>query len=84
MSRFEEVVNEAIDEVVLAEALQRRGARRPDRRAASATARRGCVPRSPIAARYPETVPTPVSGKPTQEIYTLFGTAVASSAGPGR
>jgi GTP cyclohydrolase I/GTP cyclohydrolase-4 len=34
-----------------------------------------------IAARYPETVPTPVSGLPTQEIYTLLGTAVASERG---
>ena len=34
-----------------------------------------------IAARYPETVPAPVSGLPTQEIYTLFGTAVASERG---
>jgi GTP cyclohydrolase I/GTP cyclohydrolase-4 len=34
-----------------------------------------------LAARYPETLPAPVSGKPTQEIYTLFGTAVASAAG---
>ena len=34
-----------------------------------------------IAARYPETVPTPASGLPTQEIYTLLGTAVASERG---
>jgi GTP cyclohydrolase I/GTP cyclohydrolase-4 len=34
-----------------------------------------------ISARYPETVPAPVSGIPTQEIYTLFGTAVASERG---
>ena len=34
-----------------------------------------------IAARYPETVPAPVSGLPTQELYTLFGTAVASERG---
>ena len=34
-----------------------------------------------ISARYPETVPAPVSGIETQEIYTLFGTAVASERG---
>jgi GTP cyclohydrolase IV len=34
-----------------------------------------------IAARYPETVPAPVSGIPTQEIYTLLGTAVVSERG---
>ena len=34
-----------------------------------------------IAARYPRNVPAPVSGIPTQEIYTLHGTAVASERG---
>ena len=34
-----------------------------------------------IAARYPETVATPVSGLRTQEIYTLCGTAVVSERG---
>ena len=34
-----------------------------------------------IAARYPEHKPAPVSGIPTQEIYTLFGSAVASERG---
>jgi GTP cyclohydrolase IV len=34
-----------------------------------------------IAARYPETVPAPASGLPTQELYTLYGTAVASDRG---
>src|SRR5256885_686463 len=34
-----------------------------------------------VAARYPETVSTPESGKSTQEIYTLFGTAVSSERG---
>jgi GTP cyclohydrolase-4 len=80
MSRFEEVVNEAIDQVVLGEALraeelaahiaqqvrERQGGMRAEVR---------------ISARYPETVPAPASGMPTQEIYTLFGTAVASERG---
>ena len=37
-----------------------------------------------IAAHYPETKPAPASGSLTQEIYTLFGTAVASAAGTRR
>jgi GTP cyclohydrolase I/GTP cyclohydrolase-4 len=37
-----------------------------------------------IAARYPEHRPAPVSGIPTQELYTLFGTAVASELGTRR
>jgi GTP cyclohydrolase IV len=83
MSRFEEVVNEAIDEVILGEAFKaetlashiaervrdRQGGRR-----AEAT----------IAARYPERKRAPVSGASTQEIYTLFGSAVASGRGTRR
>jgi GTP cyclohydrolase IV len=37
-----------------------------------------------IAARYPEHKPAPVSGIATQEIYTLFGSAVASESGTRR
>ncbi|MDP8966993.1 MAG: GTP cyclohydrolase, FolE2/MptA family, partial [Actinomycetota bacterium] len=37
-----------------------------------------------IAARYPEHKPAPVSGILTQEIYTLYGRAVASAAGTRR
>jgi GTP cyclohydrolase I/GTP cyclohydrolase-4 len=37
-----------------------------------------------IAARYPELKPAPVSGIATQEIYTLFGSAVASERGTRR
>src|SRR3954454_5149697 len=73
MSRFEEVINEAIGEVVLGESTfkaetlaehiaelvrDRQGARRAE---------------VTVAARYPEHKPAPVSGIPTQEIYTLFG-----------
>jgi GTP cyclohydrolase IV len=84
MSRFEEIVNEAIDEVILGEAAfkaetlashiaervrDRQGARRAE---------------VTIAARYPEHKQAPVSGVPTQEIYTLFGSAVASGRGTRR
>lgn len=80
MSRFEEIVGEAIDEVVLGEAFkaevlaahvaekvrERQGGERAE---------------VSITARYPETVQTPETGKSTQEIYVLYGTAVASARG---
>ena len=80
MSRFEEVVNEAIDQVVLSESLRAEGlaahiAERVRERQG------GLRAEVRISARYPETKPTPVSELPTQEIYTLFGTAVASERG---
>jgi GTP cyclohydrolase I/GTP cyclohydrolase-4 len=80
MSRFEEVVNEAIDEVVLGETL--RAEELACHIAERVRARQeGLRAEVTIAARYPETVPTPVSGLETQEIYTLLGTAVASERG---
>jgi GTP cyclohydrolase I/GTP cyclohydrolase-4 len=84
MSRFEETVNEAIDEVVLGEAgfkaetLATHIAERVRERQESLRAE------VTIAARYPENKPAPVSGSPTQEIYTLFGSAVASELGTRR
>src|SRR5689334_21447798 len=84
MSRFEEVVNDVIGAVVLgesgfkAEQLAQRIAEQVRERQG---ARRAEVT---IAARYPEHKPAPVSGIPTQEIYTLFGSAVASEAGTRR
>jgi GTP cyclohydrolase-4 len=80
MSRFEETVNEAIDQVVLGETL------RAEQLAAHIAEhirerQEGMRAEVTIAARYPETVPTPVSGLPTQEIYTLHGTAVVSERG---
>ncbi len=84
MSRFEEVVNTAIGEVILGEATfraetlaqhiaelvrERQGARRAEVR---------------LSARFPEHKPAPISGISTQEIYTLFGTAISSEAGTRR
>ncbi len=84
MSRFEEVVNEAIGEVVLGESpfkaetlaehiaqlvRERQGARRAE---------------VTIQARFPEYKPAPVSGVQTQELYTLHGCAVATAAGTRR
>jgi GTP cyclohydrolase IV len=84
MSRFDEVVNEAIGEVVLsgsafqAETLAQRVAELVRERQGAARAE------VTIAARYPEHKPAPVSGVQTQEIYTLYGRAVASARGTRR
>src|ERR1035437_5510216 len=84
MSRFEEVINEAIGEVVLGESTfraetlaehiaqlvrTRQGARRAE---------------VTIEARFPEHKPAPVSGIQTQELYTLHGCAVATELGTRR
>jgi GTP cyclohydrolase-4 len=84
MSRFEEVINDVIGEVVLGETgfkaeqlaqhIAERVRERQDALRAEVT----------IAARYPEHKPAPVSGIPTQEIYTLYGSAVASARGTRR
>ncbi len=80
MSRFEEIVAEAIDEVVLGEALQ---AEVLAAHIAQHVRERqgGLRAEVSVTARYPQTVTTPKSGLQTQEIYTLFGTAVASVRG---
>jgi GTP cyclohydrolase-4 len=80
MSRFEEIVGEAIDEVVLGEAF------RAEVLAAHIAQRvrerqGGLRAEVSVSARYPETVTTPASGQQTQEIYGLFGTAVDSLRG---
>ena len=84
MSRFEEVVNDAIGEVVLGESTFKaetlaehiaelvRGRQR---------ARRAEVT---VEARFPEHKPAPVSGIQTQELYTLHGAAMASDLGTRR
>ncbi|MBV9363730.1 MAG: GTP cyclohydrolase I FolE2 [Solirubrobacterales bacterium] len=84
MSRFEEVVNDAIGEVVLGESTfkaetlaehiaqlvrARQGARRAE---------------VSIEARFPEHKPAPVSGIQTQELYTLHASAVCSEVGTRR
>src|SRR6202167_3463247 len=84
MSRFEEVVNEAIREVVLGESplraetlaediaqlvRERQGARRAE---------------VTVEARFPEYKPAPVSGIETQELYTLYGCALSTESGTRR
>src|SRR3954466_12534351 len=80
MSRFEEIVNEAIDEVVLGEAFKAEvlAAHVAERVRERQAGQRAEVS---ITARYPETAKTPETGKSTQEIYVLYGTAVASKRG---
>ena len=83
MSRFDEVIGEAIDEVVLSEAFK---AETLATHIAERVRERQGGMRSEvtIAARYPEHKPAPVSGSPTQELFTLFGSAVASERGVRR
>src|SRR5580704_11882579 len=84
MSRFEEVINEAIGEVVLGESTFR-AENLAQRVAKLVRTRQGALRAEvTIAARYPEHKPAPVSGINTQEIYTLYGRAVASERGTRR
>src|ERR1700744_4036477 len=84
MSRFEEVVNDAINDVVLGESTfkvetlaehiaaivrDRQGARRAEVN---------------VEARFPEHKPAPVSGIETQELYTLHGSAICTEVGTRR
>ncbi|HEX5618424.1 MAG TPA: GTP cyclohydrolase, FolE2/MptA family [Solirubrobacteraceae bacterium] len=82
--RFDEGVNDVIGEVVLSA-----GAFKAEQlavRIAAGVRERLDAVRAEvtIAARYPEYKPAPVSGIETQEIYTLFGSAVASARGTRR
>jgi len=84
MSRFEEVINETIGEVILGEATFR-AETLAEHVATLVRERQGALRAEvTIAARYPEHKPAPVSGIPTQEIYTLYGSAVASERGVRR
>jgi GTP cyclohydrolase I/GTP cyclohydrolase-4 len=84
MSRFEEVINEAIGQVVLNETAfkvetlaehiaqlvrNRQGARRAE---------------VTVEARFPEHKPAPASGIQTQELYTLHGSAICTELGTRR
>src|SRR3954451_6283148 len=83
MSRFEEVVEETIDEVLLGESFK---AETLASHIAEHVRERqdGLRAEVTIAARYPEHKNAPVSGIRTQAIYTLFGSAVASERGTRR
>ena len=84
MSRFEEVVNDVIGEVVLGESGFK--AEQLAQHVAEQVRERQDAVRAEvtIAARYPEHKPAPLSMIATQEIYTLFGSAIASERGTRR
>jgi len=84
MSRFEEVVNDAIGEVVLGESTFK--AETLAEHAAELVRGRQGARRAEVTieARFPEHKPAPVSGIQTQELYTLHGAAVASDLGTRR
>ncbi|MEH3055432.1 MAG: GTP cyclohydrolase MptA [Patulibacter minatonensis] len=85
MSRFEEVVNDAIGEVVLGETAVPRAEQLAARIAEVVRERQGARRAEvSLVARYPEHKPAPVSGIETQEIYTLLATAAASAQGTRR
>jgi GTP cyclohydrolase IV len=83
MSRFEEVVEQAIDEVVLGESLKAEtlAAHIAER----ARGRQGGLRAEvTITARYPQDKRAPLSGLRTQGMYALIGSAVASERGTRR
>ena len=84
MSRFEEVVNEVIGDVVLGESPFK--AEMLAEHIAQLVRERQVARRAEVSveARFPEHKPAPVSGIQTQELYTLHGSAVASQIGTRR
>jgi GTP cyclohydrolase IV len=83
MSRFEDVINEAIDTVILDEAFKAETL--ASHIAEQVRDHQGAMRAEvTIAARFPEHKQAPASGSRTQEIYTLFGSAVASRRGTRR
>ena len=84
MSRFDEVVNDVIGEVVLGES-GFKSEQLAQHVAEQVRERQGALRAEvTIAARYPEHKPAPLSEIPTQEIYTLLGSAIASEHGTRR
>jgi len=83
MSRFEEGINEAIEEVVLGEALVIEAL--AERIATRVVEAQGATrSRVEIRASYPVVRVTPVSGIESQETYGLIGVAAATPAGSRR
>jgi GTP cyclohydrolase-4 len=83
-ARFDEVINDVIGEVVLGEGVFK-AEQLAERIAVEVRERQNALRAEvTIAARYPDYKPAPVSGITTQEIYTLFGSAVASERGTRR
>ncbi len=84
VSRFDEVINDVIGEVMLGEGAFK-AEQLAQRIAVEVRERLGALRAEvTVAARYPEHKPAPISGIATQEIYTLLGSAVASARGTRR
>ena len=84
MSRFEEVVNEAIGEVVLGESTFKAETLAEHIAQLVRTRQRARRAEVSIEARFPEHKPAPVSGIQTQELYTLHGSAICTELGTRR
>ncbi len=84
MSRFEEVVNEAIGEVVLGESTFRCETLAEHIAQLVRERQRARRAEVTVEARFPEYKPAPVSGIQTQELYTLHGVALATELGTRR
>jgi len=84
MSRFEEVVNEAIGQVVLGESTFK--VETLAEHIAQLVRERQQARRSEVTveARFPEHKPAPESGIQTQELYTLHGAAICTELGTRR
>ena len=84
MSRFEEVINETIGQVVLGETTFR--VETLAEHIAQLVRERQQAGRAEVTveARFPEHKPAPVSGVETQELYTLHGAAICSELGTRR
>jgi GTP cyclohydrolase I/GTP cyclohydrolase-4 len=84
MSRFEEVVNDAINAVVLGESTFK--VETLAEHIAQLVRERQQAQRAEVnvEARFPEHKPAPVSGIQTQELYTLHGSAICSELGTRR
>jgi GTP cyclohydrolase IV len=84
MSRFEEVVNEAIGEVVLGESTFKVETLAEHIAQLVRNRQRARRAEVNVEARFPEHKPAPVSGVQTQELYTLHGSAICTDAGTRR
>ena len=84
MSRFEEVVNDAIGEVVLGESTLKVETLAEHIAQLVRTRQHARRAEVSIEARFPEHKPAPVSGINTQELYTLHGSAACTELGTRR
>ena len=84
MSRFEEVVNDAINTIVLGESSFKVETLAEHIAQLVRTRQRARRAEVNVEARFPEHKPAPVSGINTQELYTLHGSAICTELGTRR